>query len=88
MGRAGNPSLQSQPAPVRFLTRGTKVSIREKFSHFHQAHPEICSALVTLAREARDRGAKRYSIRTIYGVLRFQIAFAETRIISTLTIVY
>jgi hypothetical protein len=77
MGRAGNPSLQRRPAPASYRTHGTMVSVEEKFSQFHQAHPEICSALVCLAREAKARGSERYSMRTIYSVLRFQIAVGE-----------
>ena len=77
MTRAGNPSSQVQPAPARYRTHGAKVSIQERFSQFHRAHPEIYKALVRLAREAKARGFERYSIRTIYSVLRFQIIMGE-----------
>ena len=77
MKRAGKSRSQIYPAPARYRTHGTKVSIEEKFSQFHRAHPEICSALVSLAREAKASGCEQYSMRSMYSVLRFQIAVGE-----------
>ena len=40
-------------------------------------HPEIYDALVELACEAKHRGFKRYSLKIIYDVLRYQILGGE-----------
>jgi hypothetical protein len=53
MKRARNLISQSQSASPWERTQGTKVSIQEEFSRFHRAHPEICRALISLARRGR-----------------------------------
>ena len=45
----------------------------EKFEAFHEAHPEVYDRLVEMARAAKYRGFYRYSIKTLWCVLRFEI---------------
>lgn len=41
-------------------------SIQERFDEFHAKHPEIYNLLVSLARDVKRRGIKRYSIKSVY----------------------
>jgi hypothetical protein len=47
-------------------------SIDERFEDFCQRNPEILQRLIELAREAKRRGYKTYSLKALWEVLRFQ----------------
>jgi len=49
------------------------LSLRSDFEKFHEAHPEVYVKLVEIARETKARGYKKYSVRTIWEVLRWRI---------------
>jgi len=48
-------------------------SYDEEFQRFHANHPEVYKNLVAMAREVKQRGYKKYSIKTLWCVLRWQI---------------
>lgn len=44
---------------------------QERFEHFHQENPKVYEVLVSYARQIRARGFRRYSIKTIWAVMRW-----------------
>ena len=46
--------------------------LAERFADFHQAHPEVYAALVRLARQGHDAGARRLGIAQLFEVLRWE----------------
>ena len=46
-------------------------TIDERFQAFHAANPDILERLIKLARGAKERGFKEYSIKGLWEVLRF-----------------
>lgn len=47
------------------------MSIDERFSAFADANPEVLQTLIDLARDAKGRGYKTYSLKALWEVLRF-----------------
>ena len=47
---------------------------RENFEAFSAAHPSVLEALLVLTRQMKNRGFKKYSIMTLYGVVRYQLS--------------
>ena len=50
----------------------TPRSLAERFAAFHQAHPEVYDALVTLTTKAYDAGSRRLGIAMLFEVLRWE----------------
>jgi len=57
--------------PLREVVFEPEQSNEEKFNAFHQENPHVFSAIVHLAREARAAGAKHWSMKGIFEVLRW-----------------
>lgn len=45
--------------------------IQDRFERYHEEHPEVLAELLRLARKIRARGFRRYSIKTLWEVLRW-----------------
>ena len=54
------------------LFDGYPQSIRERFTTFHQANPEVYALFKSLSLEAKQSGKERYSARTIIEVIRWK----------------
>jgi hypothetical protein len=50
-------------------------SIQQRFEDFHAVHPEVYRELVRLARVAKSRGRRRYSIDALMHVVRWTFDF-------------
>lgn len=50
-------------------------SLDARFARFHAAHPEVYEELVRRARYVLARGRDRYSIKTLWEVIRWHFAF-------------
>jgi len=48
------------------------------FFEFHRQNPKVYDELVTLARKIKSRGYRKYSIKGLYEVLRFNRALKTT----------
>ena len=48
-------------------------TIQEKFESFHQAHPEVYTALVRYCREMTERGFRHGGIRMVWGRARWYL---------------
>lgn len=46
--------------------------LNRKFFEFHRANPHVYERLVALARQAKERGHNRLSIKMLYEVLRWE----------------
>ena len=49
----------------------------QRFWDFHRAHPEVYDKIVGLARAAKARGFRRYSMRTIWEKLRWHFEIVK-----------
>ncbi len=50
---------------------GTQQSRRDAFIQFHEAHPEVYDKLVASAHGMKALGFERYSMRTIWEIMRW-----------------
>lgn len=50
-----------------------------RFREFHGANPHVYLELVRLAREAKARGFRRFGVRTIWEVMRWNLAVRTIR---------
>jgi len=48
------------------------------FSDFHRQNPQVYDELVKLALQIKARGYRKYSIKGLYEVLRFNVAMKTT----------
>lgn len=55
----------------RATPAGCTVSIDARFAAFADSNPEILQTLITLARDAKSRGYKSYSLKALWEVLRY-----------------
>lgn len=60
------PSLFDTPPPQRALTA------KERFEQFHRANPQVYELVCQYARQAKARGHERYSLKTIWCLIRFE----------------
>ena len=60
----------ASPQKIHHATRRAK-SIDARFRAFHDGNPQVYTLLVTLAREARDKGHNRISIGMLWEVVRW-----------------
>lgn len=49
------------------------LTIQERFLEFHKAHPEVYAAVVRFARDARERGRRRFGIKMIWERARWYL---------------
>jgi hypothetical protein len=50
-----------------------KLTIEERFQQFHQNNPVVYELLCKFAREAKDRGVKKWGIKAIFEVVRWHV---------------
>jgi hypothetical protein len=60
------PGLFDTPPPRRALTA------EERFEQFHRANPQVYRLVCQYARQAKARGHERYSLKTIWCLIRFE----------------
>lgn len=65
---------QMELLPLNPVNRVLGQSLEEQFDAFHGANPHVYSALRSLARELKRRGAKKAGIGQLFEVLRWQYA--------------
>ena len=46
-------------------------TLRQDFETFHATHPEVYRELVTLARQAKARGARKLGVKALFEVVRW-----------------
>ena len=51
------------------------LTAEERFQQFHQAHPEVLDEMLKRARLVKDRGFDRYSIKTLFEIVRWHFTF-------------
>ncbi|HEU4754686.1 MAG TPA: hypothetical protein VFU47_16380 [Armatimonadota bacterium] len=51
-------------------------SIQERFERFDRTHPEVYALLLRFARQVRERGWSRYSIRTLWELIRWHYSLS------------
>jgi hypothetical protein len=49
-------------------------TIQERFLEFHDDHPEVYAAVVQFARQAKERGRKRFGVKMIWERARWYLA--------------
>lgn len=54
-----------------------KKSISQGFKDFHAAHPEVYVELVKLATKAKLRGRRKWGVKALFEVLRWQREFSD-----------
>lgn len=59
------------PALVDTLFAGYPESVRDRFTRFHKANPQVYDLFRQAAMRMRDTGRQRYSARTIVEVIRW-----------------
>jgi hypothetical protein len=62
--------VATQLQPSLFAPR--RLSHAERFERFHQQNPEVYRMICRYARRAKERGHTRYSLKTIWCVMRFE----------------
>lgn len=67
-----NARDQRRRAAAKNRARSAESSNRERFQRFHERNPHVYRELVVLARRIRDAGLKRYSIKGLFEVLRYE----------------
>ena len=58
---------------ISFRSHVAPDSIQERFEVYHAAHPEIYPLLVRLARDVKQRGFERYSMKAIFERARWHM---------------
>jgi hypothetical protein len=54
-----------------------KRSLKEGFLEFHGQHPEVYTQLVELATKAKTRGRRKWGVKALFEVLRWQREFSD-----------
>jgi hypothetical protein len=72
--RTRHPSTTDMPAGSLFKPPTTYPTgtLTDRFLTFHDAHPEVYEALLSLALEAKQAGRDKASIKMMYEVVRWQ----------------
>ena len=73
MATQSQPGLFDVPLPPRKLT------VVERFEAFHRANPQVYRLICQYARQAKARGHERYSLKTIWCLIRFEEDTRTTR---------
>lgn len=56
---------------------GRPLTTEERFLDFHRAHPEVYDELVKLATKAKKRGRRKWGVKALFEVLRWQREFTD-----------
>lgn len=70
-----DPGESSEDKAERVNKEWAQMTLQERlqaFMEFHQLHPEVYGGIVTLSREMKKRGMKRWGMQAAFEVLRFQ----------------
>lgn len=60
--------------PITPVTSDQDLTIEERFEQFHEANPHVAEALARLALRLRRRGRKRFGMKALFEILRYQHA--------------
>ena len=68
--------LDVATAPIIEPSYAPGSSIEERFRQFHDANPHVYRQLRDMALELHSRGVRRYGLKALYEVLRYERAIA------------